>query len=137
MARKDYDAQIKKHGKIMDNFICLPDPEDVYVWYFIVFGLTEPKEYEGGFYMGKITCPKEYPSKAPRIDLFTENGRFCVLPAFNDGICLSISHHHPESWNPVWKVNQIVIGLVSFWLTGEETWGSTDYDYKWPDNGLK
>ena len=39
LAKKDYDAQIKKSGKITDNFICLPDPEDPYVWYFIIYGM--------------------------------------------------------------------------------------------------
>jgi ubiquitin-conjugating enzyme E2 J2 len=63
--------------------------------------------------MGKIICPKEYPAKAPKITLITENGRFHT---WAEGICLSISDYHPESWNPVWKVNQIVIGLVSFWI---------------------
>ena len=136
MAKKDYDNQIKKHGKIVDNFICLPDPENVYHWYFIVFGLEEPKGYKSGYYIGKITCPDSYPQQAPRIDLFTQNGRFSTFPNFSEGICLSISHHHPESWNPVWKVNQIVIGLISFWLTNESTWGDTNYDHVWPDNGL-
>jgi ubiquitin-protein ligase len=136
MAKKDYDAQIKKHGKIIDNFICLPDPDNSYTWYFIVFGLEEPVGCKGGFYLGKITCPDDYPQKAPRIDMFTENGRFSTYPNFDHGICLSISHHHPESWNPVWKVNQIVIGLISFWLTTEHTWGDTKYDHRWPDNGL-
>jgi ubiquitin-conjugating enzyme E2 J2 len=136
MAKKDYDTQIKKHGKIMDNFICLPDPENVHHWYFIIFGLEEPKEFKSGYYIGKITCPDEYPQKAPRIDMYTENGKFCTYPNFDHGICLSISHHHPESWNPVWKVNQIVIGLISFWLQTEHTWGDTQYDYKWPENSL-
>ena len=39
MAKKDMDNQVKKTGKISDNFICLPDPEDVYTWYYVVFGL--------------------------------------------------------------------------------------------------
>jgi len=69
--------------------------------------------------------------------MFTENGKFCTYPKFDHGICLSISHHHPESWNPVWKVNQIVIGLISFWLTDEHTWGDTQYDYRWPETGLE
>jgi len=68
--------------------------------------------------------------------MYTENGKFCTYPNFDHGICLSISHHHPESWNPVWKVNQIVIGLISFWLQSEHTWGDTQYDYKWPENSL-
>ena len=49
--------------------------------------------------------------------MFTENGRFHTR---NDGICMSISDMHPESWNPVWKVNQMVIGLLSFWLGDAE-----------------
>jgi ubiquitin-conjugating enzyme E2 J2 len=46
------------------------------VWYFVIFGITEPVEYEGGYYMGVIKCPPEYPAKAPSIRLFTDNGRF-------------------------------------------------------------
>jgi len=124
MAKKDIDMQLKRKGKIEDGFICLPDPEDVYTWYYIVFGL-DYKEYNGGFYMGKIVCPPEYPAKAPRIYMLTDNGRFKTdKNGYADGICLSVSYYHPESWNPVWKVNQIVIGLVSFWATEESTAGS-------------
>ena len=28
--RKEMDDQIKKHGKFIDNYVCLPDPEDIY-----------------------------------------------------------------------------------------------------------
>ena len=130
MAKKDLDSQIKKHGKVTDNFVCLPDPEDVYSWYYVIFGLEEPKEFRGGYYLGKVTCPKDYPAKAPNIKLFTENGRMSTQA---DGICLSISDFHQESWNPAWKVNQIVIGLLSFWLTDEDTYGSV-YDYDYPED---
>jgi len=128
MAKKDLDAQVKKNGKISDNFICLPDPDDVYSWYYVIFGLAED-EFKGGYYFGKVTCPQEYPAKAPNIKLFTENGK---LSTQSDGICLSISDFHQESWNPAWKVNQIVIGLLSFWLSDEDTYGSVyehDYDH--------
>ena len=49
-----------------------------------------------------------------------------------DGICLTISHHHQESWNPAWKVNQVCMGLLSFWLQDEGTHGSVHYgsDYR-------
>ena len=70
--------------------------------------------------MGKIKCPAEYPAKAPKIIVMTKNGRFHT---WESGICLSISDYHPESWNPVWKVNQIVVGLVSFWITNQDTYG--------------
>jgi len=128
MAKKDLDTQVKKKGKIEDNFICLPDPENPYEWYYVVYGL-ELEGYQGGYYLGKIICPPEYPAKAPKITLITENGRFHT---WKEGICLSISDYHPESWNPAWKVNQIVVGLVSFWVQNDEyTYGAVEsYDLK-------
>jgi len=110
MAKKDLDNQVKKTGKINDGFICLPDPDDVYTWYYIVHGL-DWKEWKGGFYMGKIVCPPEYPSMAPKIYLITQNGKFYTENDYGksydeaDGICLSVSYYHQESWNPAWKVN--------------------------------
>ena len=128
MAIKDMEKQMKKSGKITDNFICLPDPSDPYVWYYVVYGLQEPKAYTGGYYLGKITCPPDYPAKAPNIRIITENGRFKTT----QGICLSISDFHPESWNPAWKVNQIVIGLISFWIANEYTYGAVEPYYDYP-----
>merc|ERR1712029_531510 len=128
MMKKDLDAQIKKTGKIGDTFICLPDPEDIYKWWYVIYNL-DMDPYRGGFYLGYITCPEDYPAKAPKINLVTDNGRFRTFKK-QDGICLSISHYHPESWNPAWKVNQIVIGLQTFWQGGEYTYGSVEsHDY--------
>jgi ubiquitin-protein ligase len=53
----------------------MPDPEDAYVWYYIVFDIDHP-DFKGGYYLGKIICPNDYPAKAPKITLITENGRF-------------------------------------------------------------
>jgi len=64
MVKRDLDSQIKKSGKITDNFICLPDPEDVHTWYYIIFGLEEA-EFKGGYYMGRVKCPENYPASAP------------------------------------------------------------------------
>ena len=36
---------------------------------------------------------------------------------------MSMSDYHPESWNPLWNVNTIVIGLISFMLSDEKTTG--------------
>ena len=102
MAKKDIDTQIKKHGKMIDNFICLPDPENPLHWYYVIFGL-EMQGFEGGYYLGKVECPEDYPAKAPKIMMITENGRFFLNN--DEGICMSISALHPESWNPAWKVN--------------------------------
>ena len=78
--------------------------------------------------MGKLTFTDEYPWKPPRITMTTESGRFKV----NEPICLSISEHHPESWDPTWTIRSIIIGLISFFLTDPETLGSieTTFSYK-------
>jgi ubiquitin-protein ligase len=121
-----HSNQNKKNGKLEDNFICLPDPEDVYTWYYIIWFNEAP--FKGGYYMGKIKCPENYPANAPQINLLTHNGRFSLQ---EDGICLSISSFHPESWNPAWKVSQIVVGLSMFWLTDEDTYGAV-YEDEYP-----
>lgn len=125
-AKKDIDQQIKKTGKLRDNFICLPNPENPYEWYYIIFGL-DLEGFRGGYYLGKVKCPDSYPAKAPGITQIFENGRFHT----NESICMSISDLHPEQWNPVWKVSQMVIGLLSFWLgDAEGTYGEM-YDYNY------
>jgi len=86
----------------------------------MLFGLDD-LAYRGGYYLGEIICPENYPASAPKINVLTHNGRLVVS---NEGICMSISHHHQESWNPAWKVNQIVVGLLSMWLGRENTYGA-------------
>lgn len=102
-----------------------PNPENSYEWWFIVFGLDEL--YKGGYYLGKLTCPKEYPQKAPNIKVMTPNARFKA----GESICLSVTDFHPESWNPAWTVQHIVLGLVTFWVTRDNTAGAYySYDYQ-------
>ena len=98
--------------KRLDNYIAVPDEKNIFVWHFLIFGLKDC-DYENGFYHGKITFPHEYPMKPPSIIMFTPSGRFeCSKP-----ICTSFSNYHPESWNPLWGVESIVIGLISFMTT--------------------
>ena len=52
--------------------------------------------------------------------MLTETGRFEI----NSPICLSISDYHPESWNPVWPVGSVIIGLISFFAEDTRTAGS-------------
>ena len=70
--------------------------------------------------MGKLNFPNEFPWKPPSIKMITESGRFSV----NERICLSISDYHPESWNPIWTVSLIIVGLTSFFITDMNTVGS-------------
>ena len=110
-----------REGKVTDNFIAVPSSDNTFVWYFIIFGLQD-QPWEGGLYMGKITFPKNYPFKPPSVMLITENGAFIK----NMSICLAISEHHPESWNPTYGVRNIILGLITFMLAGDRTHGSLE-----------
>jgi ubiquitin-conjugating enzyme E2 J2 len=54
--------------------------------------------------------------------MFTPSGRFEP----NARICLTISDYHPESWNPIWKIESIMMGLISFMLSDENSVGTID-----------
>lgn len=68
---KDLNHQITHLGKVTDKFIVVPS-EDMFKWYFIVFGLGY--EYEGGVYIGSLEFPKNYPWAPPVTRMLTESG---------------------------------------------------------------
>ena len=70
--------------------------------------------------MGKLVFPADYPWKPPAIMMVTETARFQT----NAKICLSISDYHPETWNPVWPIRSIIIGIISFMCTNQNTIGA-------------
>mmetsp|Transcript_8976 Transcript_8976/g.15191 ORF Transcript_8976/g.15191 Transcript_8976/m.15191 type:complete len:114 (+) Transcript_8976:88-429(+) len=102
-----------------DNFVALPDPDNIFLWYFVVYGLKEDP-YLGGFYIGKLIFPPDYPWRPPSIMMISKSGRFTQ----NQKICLSISDYHPELWNPSWSIRTIVTGLISFFTSNQHTVGS-------------
>jgi ubiquitin-conjugating enzyme E2 J1 len=56
--------------------------------------------------------------------MFQPNGRFET----NKKICLSISGHHPESWQPSWSIRTALLAIIGFMPTpGQGTIGSVDY----------
>lgn len=58
------------------------------------------------------------------ISYLQPNGRFEV----NKKICLSISGHHPESWQPSWSIRTALLALIAFMPTpAAGTIGSLDY----------
>lgn len=105
----------------VQEFIVKPDPENIYIWYFILKGSKETP-YEGGLYAGKILFPPEYPFKAPDFMMLTVNGRFDV----NTKICLTFTGYHQESWSPMWSVTTMLQGLLSFMNLNEPTVGSIE-----------
>ena len=72
---KSFKKQVEDHGRVTDMFVAAPDPDNMFVWYYIIFGF-EDEPFKGGYYMGKLVFPKEYPWKPPEIWMVTEQGRF-------------------------------------------------------------
>ncbi|XP_007035779.2 PREDICTED: ubiquitin-conjugating enzyme E2 32 [Theobroma cacao] len=106
-----------------DDFMSLPLEENIFEWQFAIRGPRE-SEFEGGIYHGRIQLPAEYPFKPPSFMLLTPNGRFETQTK----ICLSISNHHPEHWQPSWSVRTALVALIAFMPTSPNgALGSLDY----------
>jgi ubiquitin-conjugating enzyme E2 J1 len=106
-----------------EEYFAHPLEDNLFEWHFTVRGPPNT-EFEGGFYHGRILLPSQYPMQPPNIILLTPNGRFEV----NKKICLSISGHHPESWQPSWSIRTALLALIAFMPTpAAGTIGSLDY----------
>ncbi|KDP27930.1 hypothetical protein JCGZ_19010 [Jatropha curcas] len=106
-----------------DDFMSLPLEENIFEWQFAIRGPSDT-EFEGGIYHGRIQLPAEYPFKPPSFMLLTPNGRFETQTK----ICLSISNHHPEHWQPSWSVRTALVALIAFMPTNPNgALGSLDY----------
>mmetsp|Transcript_34785 Transcript_34785/g.76713 ORF Transcript_34785/g.76713 Transcript_34785/m.76713 type:complete len:174 (+) Transcript_34785:127-648(+) len=103
----------------IENIQAAPKETNILEWHYVIEG---PKGscFEGGFYHGTVVFPPEYPYKPPSIQMLTPNGRF--KPSTR--LCLSMSDFHPESWNPMWSVGTILMGLYSFMQEESPTYGS-------------
>ena len=83
---------------------------NLYDWHFTLTGPPPPSPYSSGIYHGRITFPPTYPLRPPSFRFLTPTGRFEV----NREICLSISGHHEESWQPAWGVRTALLAIRSF-----------------------
>lgn len=58
------------------------------------------------------------------LEYLQPNGRFEV----GKKICLSISGHHPETWQPSWSIRTALLAIIAFMPSpGQGTIGSLDY----------
>ncbi|XP_077443304.1 ubiquitin-conjugating enzyme E2 J1 isoform X1 [Stigmatopora argus] len=106
-----------------EHYHAQPLEDNLFEWHFSVRGPPD-SDFDGGIYHGRILLPPEYPMKPPSIILLTPNGRFEV----GKKICLSISGHHPETWQPSWSIRTALIAIIGFMPTkGEGAIGSLDY----------
>jgi len=105
------------------DYQAAPLEENLFEWHFTVRGPGDT-DFQGGVYHGRILVPADYPMKPPDIIVLTPNGRFEV----GKKICLSISGHHPETWQPSWSIRTALLAIIGFMPSpAQGTIGSLDY----------
>lgn len=92
------------------DYHAAPLESDLFEWHFTIRGPPAPSAFEGGLYHGRIVLPPAYPLKPPSFKFLTPSGRFEV----SREICLSISGHHEETWQPAWGIRTALVAIRSF-----------------------
>ncbi|KAK5660107.1 hypothetical protein OQA88_13576 [Cercophora sp. LCS_1] len=94
------------------DYHAVPLETDLFEWHFTLRGPPN-SSYADGMYHGRIVLPPAYPLKPPSFRFLTPSGRFET----NREICLSISGHHEETWQPAWGLRTALVALRSFMET--------------------
>eukprot|EP01128_Nolandella_sp_AFSM9_P006834 TRINITY_DN3598_c0_g2_i1.p1 TRINITY_DN3598_c0_g2~~TRINITY_DN3598_c0_g2_i1.p1 ORF type:complete len:304 (-),score=60.12 TRINITY_DN3598_c0_g2_i1:284-1195(-) len=115
--------EIKEIHSNPSNIFCVePLENNIFEWHFTFHGCGS--DFEGGIYHGKVLLPNDYPFTPPDIIFLTPNGRFEV----GKKICLTISSHHAETWQPSWSVRTVILAIISFMpSSGDGAIASLDY----------
>ena len=101
-----------------------PLEDNMFEWHFTIRGSADT-DFAGGVYHGRILLPHNYPMKPPNIVFLTPNGRFEV----GMKICLTVSAHHPETWQPSWSIRTVLTAIIGFMPSpGGGAIGSIDYE---------
>ncbi|MCJ1339726.1 hypothetical protein MMC09_005016 [Bachmanniomyces sp. S44760] len=90
-----------------------PLESNLFEWHFTLSG-PPSTPYASGIYHGRIILPPTYPLRPPSFRFLTPSGRFET----NREICLSISGHHEESWQPAWGIRTALCAIRAF-MAGE------------------
>ncbi|KAH9904656.1 UBC-like protein [Xylariomycetidae sp. FL2044] len=94
------------------EYTAAPLETDLFEWHFTIRGPPN-SSYADGIYHGRITLPPSYPLAPPNFRFITPSGRFEP----NREICLSISGHHRETWQPAWGIRTAIVALRTFMET--------------------
>ena len=86
------------------DYTAAPLETDLFEWHFTFKG-PPSSVYSGGIYHGRIILHPAYPLRPPMFRFSTPSGRFET----NREICLSISGHHEETWQPAWGVRTALV----------------------------
>ncbi|TGJ80806.1 hypothetical protein E0Z10_g7943, partial [Xylaria hypoxylon] len=94
------------------DYTASPLESDLFEWHFTLRG-PPTSAFAEGIYHGRIVLPPTYPLSPPSFRFTTPTGRFEP----NREICLSISGHHEETWQPAWGVRTAIVALRTFMET--------------------
>ncbi|KAK4137925.1 UBC-like protein [Trichocladium antarcticum] len=94
------------------DYHAAPLDTDLFEWHFTLRGPPH-SAFATGIYHGRIVLPPAYPLRPPAFRFATPSGRFEP----NRELCLSISGHHEETWQPAWGVRTALVALRSFMET--------------------
>lgn len=110
----DQEITVKEASELSSHpspdFTASPLDSNLFEWHFTLRGPPAPSPYAAGIYHGRIVLPSTYPLKPPNFRFLTPTGRFEV----NREICLSISGHHEETWQPAWGIRTALVAIRSF-----------------------
>ena len=101
-------AELESHPT--RDLYAAPQVGNRFDWHVPHRGAPPPSPYANGIYHGRIILPATYPLKPPNFRFLTPTGRFEV----NREICLSISGHHEETWQPAWGIRTALVAIRSF-----------------------
>jgi ubiquitin-protein ligase len=109
--------EIEEIKKNPDNFFIVSISQDNIMDWYIKYQNLNDERFTDGSYILHIKLHEGYPFKAPDFKWLTPNGRFEV----NSRICYNISTYHEGEWNPLWRMRQIIIGILSMFLDSNTT----------------
>lgn len=98
----------------------LIDDDDIYEWDVMIIGPPDTF-YEGGYFKARLSFPKEYPQRPPKMKFVADMWHPNVEK--NGDVCISILHEPGEDkwgyekpeerWLPVHTVETILLSVIS------------------------
>lgn len=117
ITEKRLHNELKDLNKNKMEFIQgIQDENNKLVFYFLLKG-DKGSSYDGGYYIGKILLPQDYPVKPGDFLMLTPNGRFDI----DKKICLSNTGYHLDSSSPIWSIRNVLLGIYSIWMDDKES----------------
>lgn len=110
-----HELKMLKKSKI-ENFQVVQDETNKFIFYFLLKGLDK-SDYQGGYYIGKIVLPSDFPKSPVDYYMLTPNGRFLT----DKKICLTNSSYHKDLWSPTWSLESITAGFISVFNSDTDT----------------